>query len=65
MDCNGVPVCFASSTTSVRGTVREETSAGGFKSVTDYNTTETVGPIRADLIVEAVNNFYWQEAVDD
>lgn len=64
VDCNGVPVCFASSTTSVHGTVREETSTGGFKSVTDYNTTETVGPIRADLIVEAVNAFYGGEHGD-
>lgn len=58
VDCNGVPVCFASSTTSVRGSSRQEASDGSFKSVADYNTTETVGPIRANLIVAAVNAFY-------
>ena len=64
VDCNGVPVCFSSSTTSVRGSGREETSLGGFKSFTDYNTTETVGPIRAALIVEAVNAFFGDGHVD-
>ncbi len=58
VDCNGVPVCFASSTTSVRGEGRVESQDGSFKVFADYNTTETVGPIRADLIVAAVNAHY-------
>jgi hypothetical protein len=62
VDCNDVPVCFASSTTSVRGSGRKEASDGSFKSFTDYNTTETVGPIRAELIVEAVNAFFGSAA---
>ncbi len=63
VDCNGVPVCFASSTTSVCGEMRVEHSDGGFKTAKEYNTTPTVGPIRADLIVEAVNAFFGGEHV--
>lgn len=58
VDCNGVPVCFASSTTSQRGLRREEFEDGSFRVTEDYNVTETVGPIRADLIVAAVNAHY-------
>ena len=55
VDADGVPVSFASSTTSVRGTGRTTNEDGSFVEFADYNTTETVGPIRAALIVEAVN----------
>lgn len=64
VDCNGVPVCFASSTTSQRGFGRETFEDGSFRVAEDFNCTETVGPIRAELIVEAVNAFFGGDHVD-
>ena len=48
LDADGVPVAWGVTTTSVKS------RSDDGREVT-YNTTETVGPIRAEMIVAAVN----------
>ncbi|WP_370372929.1 hypothetical protein [Henriciella pelagia] len=49
IDSEGVPVAFGSSTTSILESNPNDVT---------YRTTETVGPVRARVIVEAVNSFF-------
>ena len=51
IDSNGIPVAFGSSTTSIKSQEGNETI---------YRTTETVAPVRARIIVDAVNKEYGQ-----
>lgn len=54
IDAQGIPVAFGSSTTSLKAEHARDDGAVE----REYRTTETVSPLRARLIVEAVNNFY-------
>jgi len=49
VDSKGIPVAWGSTTTSIKSKAPGETI---------YRTTETAGPVRARVIVDAVNRFY-------